>query len=262
MKNQFGRVSELNITSEEAEGKTRLADLFFTAPFKVMQPFPNGEGLQVMMLSASAGVMAGDVQKFSFKIGEKSCLEFVSQSFEKIHKMDEGWAQREIDVMVGKDALFDFYPQPTIPFAGSAYKSKMEVNLQDETSRFGLYEILSCGRSASGERFQYRFYHSLIRIRREGKLIYRDNTRYDPKETQMEGLGMYESYTHLANLFLTGSRVPEDETEEKVRDVIEMTPDTEGALTRLESGDVVIRILGRRAQTLQNLTEKIKKIAV
>lgn len=78
----------------------------------------------------------------------------------------------------------------------------------------------------------------------------------------MEGLGMYESYTHLANLFLTGSRVPEDETEEKVRDVIEMTPDVEGALTRLESGDVVIRILGRRAQTLQNLTEKIKKIAV
>ncbi|MGI6007487.1 MAG: urease accessory protein UreD [Ruminococcus sp.] len=260
MENQFGKVSQLNLVSENLSGKTVLADVFFTAPFKIMEPFPKDGGLQVMMLSASAGVMAGDRQRFTFRIGENSRMEFVSQSFEKIHKMKEGWAERYMDVMVEPNALFDFYPQPTIPFAGSAYKSRMEINLQDETSRFGLYEILSCGRSASGERFQYRFYHSLIRIRRGGKLIYRDNTRYHPGRMEMEGIGMYESYTHLANLFLTGNRVEKGGAEEKIKDIIEETSDVEGGITRLESGDVAIRVLGRRAQTLQNLTEEIKKV--
>ncbi|MGI6012210.1 MAG: urease accessory protein UreD [Ruminococcus sp.] len=261
MKNQFGRVSELRIGSEKSGEGTRLADVFYTAPFKIMQPFPTDRGLQVMMLSASAGVMAGDTQHFFFKIGEGSRLEFISQSFEKIHKMDDGWAERNIEITVEADAVFDFYPQPTIPFAGSAYQSGMEVNLTDETSRFGLYEILSCGRSASGERFKYRFYHSLIQIRRRGKLIYRDNTRYEPERMEMEGVGMYESYTHLANLFLTANRVPDTEKENAIRSLVEKTPYVEGGFSRLESDDVVIRILGKRAQTLQQLTEKIKQIA-
>ena len=64
MKNQFGKTSELRITAEGTEGRTRLADVYFTAPFKVMEPFPLKGGLQVMLLSASAGVMAGDEQKF------------------------------------------------------------------------------------------------------------------------------------------------------------------------------------------------------
>ena len=35
------------------------------------------------------------------------------------------------------------------------------------------------------------------------KLIYRDNTCYLPDQMPMEGIGMYEGYTHMANLFLS-----------------------------------------------------------
>ena len=100
MKNQFGKTSELRITAEGTEGRTRLADVYFTAPFKVMEPFPLKGGLQVMLLSASAGVMAGDEQKFSFLVKEGSHLEFISQSFEKIHRMEEGCARRKMEVTV------------------------------------------------------------------------------------------------------------------------------------------------------------------
>ena len=48
-----------------------------------------------MLLSASVGVMAGDEQKFSFLVKEGSHLEFISQSFEKIHRMEEGLCQTE-----------------------------------------------------------------------------------------------------------------------------------------------------------------------
>ena len=47
------------------------------------------------------------------------------------------------------------------------------------------------------------FYHNLVEIRRGAALIYRDNTRYDPRLFDMAGVGMYEGYTHLLNLFLT-----------------------------------------------------------
>lgn len=39
MENPFGRVSQLNLKTEERDGKTILEDVYFTAPFKVMNPF-------------------------------------------------------------------------------------------------------------------------------------------------------------------------------------------------------------------------------
>ena len=81
------------------DGKTILEDLSFTAPYKIMTPVEkeNG-GIQIMPLCASAGIMAGDSQEFSYHVKEGADLEILSQSFEKIHKMDEGSASRTIEV--------------------------------------------------------------------------------------------------------------------------------------------------------------------
>lgn len=52
-------------------GKTILEDLSFTAPYKIMAPFEkeNG-GIQIMPLCASAGIMEGDSQEFSYHVKE------------------------------------------------------------------------------------------------------------------------------------------------------------------------------------------------
>ena len=81
-------------------------------------------GIQIMPLCASAGIMAGDSQEFSYHVKEGADLEVLSQSFEKIHKMDEGSAARTIEVQVDKNATLYYYPQPVIPFAQSAFDSK------------------------------------------------------------------------------------------------------------------------------------------
>lgn len=66
-----------------------MEELSFTAPYKIMMPFEreNG-GIQIMPLCASAGIMAGDSQNFFYHVKKGADLEVLSQSFEKIHKMD------------------------------------------------------------------------------------------------------------------------------------------------------------------------------
>lgn len=260
MENQFGRVSSLRLAAGEKAGKTILEDLYFTAPFKVMSPFEGQKGgLRVMLLTASAGVMAGDRQEFDFHIKTGASLEFLSQSYEKIHKMQEGCARRESRVTVEKGGGFAFHPLPVIPFRDSAFENKMDIFLEDDTSRFSLREILSCGRAASGEKFAYRRYHSLVQIYRGERLIYRDNVRYEPDSTGMQGFGMYEGYTHQANLVYCG--LGKDKAwAEKVRAVFEQEADAEGGATALASGDYAVKILGRQAQKLEALCDLIDNL--
>ncbi len=268
MDNKFGKISRITACAALKDGKTILEDLFFTAPYKIMTPFQkeNG-GIQIMPLCASAGIMAGDSQEFSYRVKEGAELEVLSQSFEKIHKMDEGSATRTVDVQLDKNATLYYYPQPVIPFAQSAFDSKMTIRLEDETSRLFMLEIISCGRTAHDERFLYRRFSSKVMLYRGDKLIYRDNTRYEPDKMPMEGIGMYEGYTHMANLFLSKiSRGQESdasknlELQEKIWQILDEDSEIDGGITHLTSGDLALRIFGCRAQKLQQVAEKIKKL--
>lgn len=292
MDNKFGKVSRISACAALKDGKTILEDLSFTAPYKIMTPFEkeNG-GIQIMPLCASAGIMAGDSQEFSYHVKEGADLEILSQSFEKIHKMDEGSASRTIEVQVDKNAALYYYPQPVIPFAQSAFDSKMTIHLEDETSKLFLLEIISCGRNAHEERFQYRRFSSKVLLYRGEKLIYRDNTRYEPGKMPMEGIGLYEGFTHMANLFLSklcnrdnvdggketnidgmdikkqmnssGTGRTSDRTaelQEKIWQILDEDSEIDGGVTRLTTGDLALRIFGHRAQKLQQIAEKIKEI--
>ncbi len=261
--NQFGKVSGVKLRAGLCCGRTVLTDVSFTAPYKIMKPFEKPDGsIQVMPLCASAGIMSGDLQQFDYQVDEGANLELLSQSFEKIHRMEEGSASRQVRIRVAKNACLSYYPQPVIPFAESAFDSTMEIHLEDESSRLFLMDILSCGRSASGERFAYRRFSSEVSIWRGGELIYRDNCRYEPEIMAMEGLGMYEGFSHMANIFLTVQEtgaVSGRQLLDEIRALLEGASDCEGGVSLLSSGDLAVRILGNRAQKLQDVAEKIKK---
>ena len=260
MENQFGKVSKLNMTAAYKDGRTILSDVSFTAPFKIMRPFyEKKDVMTVMLLTASAGIMAGDRQEFEILVKEGANMEFVSQAYEKIHKMEGGHAERHSHIVVEPDAVLRYTPLPTIPFSGSDYASTLKVDLAGETSRFIFSEILTCGRVAHGEEFLYTKFSNNITIYQGGKIIYRDNTRYEPAKTDMTGFGMYEGFTHLANLIICN----EEKTEEwiiRVRELIDETPDMEGGATRMASGGIVIRILGRSGQKLTDIMDKILQL--
>ena len=258
MENKFGKISRISACAVQKNGKTILEDLSFTAPYKIMAPFEKANGgIQIMPLCASAGIMEGDLQEFSYRVKEGADLEVLSQSFEKIHKMENGSASRTISVQVEPHAILFYYPQPVIPFAQSSFSSSMTIHLADETSRLFLLEIISCGRNAHEERFQYRCFASKVLIYRGEKLIYRDNTRYLPDQMPMEGIGMYEGYTHMANLFLSRSEHA-DALLNEIRELLASDPEIDGGATTLSCGDLAVRIFGFRAQKLQQMAEKIK----
>ena len=220
-KNNYAKTCVLNVTADVKDGKNYVSDVYFTSPFKVMKPFHlNKNYMTVMMQTASAGILKGDTQELNFDIRDNASMELVSQSYEKLHKMDGGNARRDCTIKVGKNALFKYSPLPTIPFYDSGFDSTIHAELADDTSKLILMEILTSGRVAYGETFEYRYYNSLITVRKAGKLIY--------------------------NLDL-------------IREIIDNTPNVTGGASIIQSGDTSVKLLGKTAQELYDLCEKIAK---
>jgi urease accessory protein len=260
LKNSFGKTSVLNITSVKKDNKTILDNIYFTAPFKIINPFYiSDDYIKVMPLSVSAGIMEGDTQNIDIKIGDGTKVEFISQSYEKIHKMKGGNAIRNCNISVGKNAYLKYNPLPTIPFADSAFDSITKINLEDHTSKLVFSEIITCGRSAMGEKFLYNHYNSYIEVRKSNRLIYRDNTIYDKGLFNMDSIGMFEGYTHLANTVIFNFQKA-DTLIEKIRNLIEEYDEVQGGVSKLQSNDIIIKILGITSQTLIDIHKEITKL--
>ncbi len=257
MNNQFGKLSKLHLTAAYREGKTIMEDVSFTAPFKIMHPFyEKKDFMTVMLLTASAGIMAGDRQEIDICVREHSNMEFVSQAYEKIHRMEKDCAKRQVHLTVGDHACLHYMPLPAIPFAGSDYQCAVDVKLENETSQFVFSEILSCGRIAHGEEFQYHRFQNKICIYQKGQIVYRDNACYKPERMDMRNFGMYEGFTHLANMVICNKQKSDDWVLQ-VRELLDISKDMEGGVTRTSVGHIVVRILGRNAHKLTEITERI-----
>ena len=259
MSNSYKNISKLNITTTSRNNKTFLQDVYFTAPFKITRPFyeENG-GMKIVAIAVSAGIMEGDVQEININILEGSKTIMTSQSYEKIHKMKQDEATRNTNIYISRNAYFKYIPLPTIPFANSAFSSITNVELEDHTSKFISCEIITCGRYSRDEVFQYKYFKSFVNIKKMDNLLYRDNTSFRPQDFPLEGIGMLEGYTHLANILIFNFNLSETIVDE-IRAVIEKHK-LEGGVSYTWSKDIIIRILSYSAQSLERISDEIVKI--
>ena len=261
MENAYGCTSELRLCVRKKENTSYIEDVYFTAPFKVMKPFTDGNCLRIMLMSVSAGIMEGDNQNLAIRVLDGASTEIISQSYEKIHRMKEkdGKAKRQSYIEVGAGSFLYYHPLPVIPFALSAFHNKTIVQLADTTAGFIYSEILTCGRAARDERFAYREYCSLLEVWEGEDLLYIDNASYVPGQMNMAGMLMYESYTHLGNilLFHTGT---EEQTITAIREILAVHTALDGGVTRMDCGGICIKALAHSSEDLIALEKTVSDL--
>ena len=275
--NQFAHVSRFEITaSRAASGKTFIEDSFFTSPFKIMKPFARDDGsISVFLQSASPGILEDDSQIHNVKVNKGAGLEIRSQSFEKIFKMDPGkTAGRKITAEVAQDASLIYRPLPCIPFSQSNFSSTTEISLA-ENSRLIYEDCICAGRCAHGEVFDFTLYKNLIKIYREGRLVFRDNlflegsdgNNHPERKVLLQGKTMFGNYTHCGGMLIFGySRITGLKKiraalgfEEKLLYTEEIKPaDTVADVSENDYGDFIIRCLSNSAEKIQKLFESVR----
>lgn len=248
----MNRTANLHLSIAQRDGHSYIQDVSFTAPLKVLKPFyhPDG-GIEVMLISVSAGLMDGDRQDMTICIGAQARAEITGQSYEKIHKMCGGEARRTTSISVASGAQLNYHPLPILPFAQSAFTGNTTIALEGN-AKLMMSEIISCGRVAHEEQFAYRYYRSRTTVTRDGRLIFCDNNHLEGDG--LDGLCMYEGYTHTAAFLFSGYGTA---ALDDIVSYIEDAAQCPGGATITAFGDIAVRALGYSAQELEFLYEQI-----
>lgn len=261
MINMFGSESRLYIKTGLSNNRTIVVDSYFTAPFKIVKPFYNYDRnmAEIMVMSASAGVMEGDCYRTEIEVGRACALSLKGQSYTKIHKMTEGYAKQENIFKVMEDGFFDYDPRPAIPFGASDFVSGSSCYLC-KGAKYLYSEIISCGREKSGEYFNFRRYKNYNRVFYCNQLIFLDNQELTPEAQELSGPGFFEGYTHQASLAYFYDALDREAAVEKLFKVLQTYGGIEAGISTTYKYGIIIRILAYSSDILENIFDSIRNI--
>ncbi|MDO7252912.1 urease accessory protein UreD [Helicobacter cappadocius] len=233
-------------------GKTIIEDAFFTPPLKLMSPFYEDDDIaNIMLISVSAGLLKGDCQKLNLEIGENCRVKLSSQSFEKIHNTEDGYASRDTDISIGENAAFDFSPLPIIPFGNSDFRASTTIHMHSN-SKLIYSEIICAGRISRDEIFNFKNFTSVLKIYRDNKAIFFDNTILQPEKLNLQNMCMFDEFTHYLNLLIFDSSISIEYLKELLEEM-----KLNGAVSELSSGGLCLKALCKGSEELIKLREKV-----
>ncbi|SMB78713.1 urease accessory protein UreD [Deinococcus hopiensis] len=156
-------------------GRTCLLRDTQKAPLMIVRPFtlPCGT-LMVFVVNPTGGVLGGDHSEIHVRVEGGARALVLTQSATRVQPSPMGEAAtQDILLEVAAGGRLEFYPERTLPFAGSAFRQTLRAELEED-AELGFLETLASGRVGSGERLQFREYTSRVEVRRGGKRVYLD----------------------------------------------------------------------------------------
>lgn len=191
------------LTAQAQNGRTILSECYCTSPFKVMRPFYEQNRAKVILMTASAGILAGDQYDMRFSVGRGADLTVTGQGYTKLFRCKHAPSHQQTTITVHSGAVLHYLPCPIIPFGGSQFSSQTEVFLSPNC-HFVWSDILSCGRVGMGERFAMRQYHSRLVVRVKQTPVFLDHCLITPEEIDYTSVGFFDGYSHMGTLYLYG----------------------------------------------------------
>lgn len=262
--------SKLSLSTKLSQsGKTQLAEYFATPPFKVIT-LPSyddawANGLNAMQMSSSPGVLAGDVLEIDISLAKLTALSLNTQAFTRVQAMNEGDSAEQITrIALAENSRLFYLPHPLVLHKDSAFKQQTQIEM-DEQSALIYGEIVAIGRVLNDERFAFRQFSSHLKIyalQNDGKKrpLVSDCIQWLPSKMDLTALSQMENYSHQGSLTYLNLAKNNAEIKQQVQALQQQFMEEQGLLigiSQLNEYGLMVRVLGCRAEQIQNLFEKI-----
>lgn len=266
--------SKLKLSTKlSSNGATQLAEYFATPPFKVMT-LPNyganysevwAKGLNAMQMSSSPGVLGGDVLDIQINLAQSTSLSLNTQAFTRVQAMnDSDSAEQNTHIYLSEQSRLFYLPHPLVLHKDSSFKQKTQIEMC-ENSELIYGEIIAIGRVLNDECFAFRQFSSHLKIyvlQKDGKKrpLVSDCIQWNPIQMNLTALSQMEHYSHQGSLTYLNLGKNAIEIKQKVQTFQQKYVEDKTMLigiSQLNESGLMIRVLGNRAEQIQNLFEQI-----
>ena len=160
------------LTLETRDGRTRLTRTRTRPPLLVQQALYPDEAVPdmayVFLANPTGGLLENDRQEIRVNVGSGAKGHVTTQSATKVHPMGDGVAEQRVAINVASGGYLEYLPDPLIPFRDATLLQSIDIVLEPGAALvYG--DVITPGRVARGEVFQYRKISNRLAVYRQGE---------------------------------------------------------------------------------------------
>lgn len=194
----------LEFEFDDVVARTVLAASRQEPPLKVVRAFPVDNGAVLTHLhNVSGGLLGGDNLKLDVRVGRKARVQLTTTGATRIYRPRAGSpvTVQSNNVAVGENALLEYLPDPLIPYAGARFLQRTIIQLALGAGLFW-WDILSPGREARGEIFEYERLQMKTEISAGERIIAAEHVDLEPKKRALNSLARLGPYRTYATFYI------------------------------------------------------------
>src|SRR5207249_1615473 len=148
----IGRVGELVLDYSRQGRETVLSEFQSRSPWHLVHPMALDDTgcAYTLLLNPSGGFVGWDQLSLRARLGPRAHVLFSTPSANRIYRSVSEPSIQSVDLIVGPDAIVEWFPEVTIPFAGSQFCQRIHVELGSGATVL-LWDAIASGRMARGE---------------------------------------------------------------------------------------------------------------
>jgi urease accessory protein len=255
-----GLVGHLQVTAiPDGEGRTRIGRQSFQAPYHIGQGYWDGRVLQLRIINATAGILAGDRLALAAEVTEGAALALISPAATRAFVMDGGAARCDQRFAVRRGAWLEYAAEPLFPHAATDYEQTTHLEA-DAGAELCFVDTLAPGRTGRGEIWAWRRLRLGLTLSVAGELLLRE--RLDATGPEFGRLaafyGMPEAW--FGTVILCSPRLSDgDPLWRRLRDL--HGPACRVAHTRIRPGVWLVRVIAAGSLELRDRLAQIRTLA-
>ena len=217
-------------------GRTALLASHAELPLVLQRPVRGPAGQAVVALLTPAGALFdGDAVHVEIDCESGTDVTLTTASATKLNRCEAGAITFRLRARVAAGATFHYVPHELIPFRGTRYRQRIELDL-DAGADAALLEVVSPG--ASDARFEFDSLELATTLRVAGRTAVREHFVVTPHSARQLG-----GYTHYGSLLVTQPEFPPG-------GLARLAPGVLG-VSQLPSSGSVVKMLGSSAQSVR-----------
>ena len=206
---RVGRDGALRLQFERRGAATVVAGCRSTLPLQVLAPLALDDPAAIVsILNPTGGLVGGDRLSIDVNLAAGTHAVLTTPSATRVYRTDAEEATQSVKLALGPRAVVEWVPDHTIPFAGSAFRQAIDVDM-DATAGLILVDAFSAGRIARGEAWRFAALESAVSIRDQYGWLLHDRfvlrgpvAKDDPA---WDGLGCGELHPYFGSISIVGA---------------------------------------------------------
>lgn len=258
---EIGRVGCLDLQYRREGLRTILATSRCSTPWHLFPPaYLDDSGCAfTSLVNPSGGFVAGDHLSIHAALEEGAHVVMSTPSANRVYRSLGEESRQFVTISVAPGALVEWFPEVTIPFAGSRFAQTMVITLAKGATAL-IWDSLASGRVARGERWAFSSLRNEIHVTTASgaRLL----ERYDVRpEQDSDSLGLLSAYDYVASFFVVSDAI-DPERWPAVRDRVSgilgsLGPDLLGGVTEPPVPGLAVKLVARSAEVLGRARELV-----